>query len=353
MLFPIITANFGNNTFTFEPIQYYLVNDNLQIDNHVLIYKLSYTNESKENKENITAHIPYYVSNGHTNHFRANMLYPFICFNIKGSHNNPHITNKQILAEGGLFKYNICKNIDIDELNNYLYNKVKESYNSDDIKKTYENKNTGIGSVLVRLENIIDYIIGICATSIINPINNIKCYRPVYDLQNEYNMLNCSGKSLPYIDSYRIYIITVLHDQYKKLNTNKYFNVQQININNIKNDKITRARFNEIIQSMSQENIQNVERYGIISEKLRENYKNYTIDLLKTKQNDHFLTNINKLLMNKTEFYRINSMSLLESNIKVWLDKDIKKNNKYIKDYAKLYKKYKTKYINLKKYSIN
>jgi hypothetical protein len=80
-----------------------------QINEHiVIIYHLQ--SIDKDGKQ-LETYIPYYVSNGHTNQLRANLLYPFMNVNDRLSVPDTPNSYSNYLSVDGLLKYDIIKNI--------------------------------------------------------------------------------------------------------------------------------------------------------------------------------------------------------------------------------------------------
>jgi hypothetical protein len=137
--------------FTFRPIHYYKVE---QYD--ITIYKLKY--------RDIECTIPYYVSLGETNNFKANLLLPFICFSLDYSLDCPRTIK---LNKKGLLKYNICVSINkdkiIDQFKKLLEKEFTNSVLSPNIpgyiEKLKKDHLKDIYSVLQRFLNLLDFII--------------------------------------------------------------------------------------------------------------------------------------------------------------------------------------------------
>ena len=132
----IITFRTKTMTFNFIPITAY----SFQIPNTyiVIIYLLTLT---KITGEMIEAYIPYYLSDGSTNDLRANLIFPFVCFNER----NPNILSCPYninFGEGTLYKYSVGKNLDLSKI-------IHQS----------NTQSVGINSVISRIENLLDFII--------------------------------------------------------------------------------------------------------------------------------------------------------------------------------------------------
>jgi hypothetical protein len=164
----------------------------------VILYNLRY--EYKDNRY-MEANIPYYLSDGGTNEFRANMIYPFSCFNIP----NTSCPYSARLTIGGILKHKIGKNIIIKNLTEKVVDLAKKHdysiYNfSQDEQKTMIHKINSnlykiskdttreLGSVLGRIENILDFFISISSMDR-QTISDARFYRPVYFSNvNRYNI---------------------------------------------------------------------------------------------------------------------------------------------------------------------
>ena len=147
--------------------------------------------------------IPYYVSNGHMNEVRANMLFPFMNFSIKEDDNPtcptsyaPHLVNH------GLLKYGIIEN-----MNKKLDDDLKQSSGLSEEQYNKLSIN-GVRSIFSRWSNILDFIIGCCTPMIINfDVSNIKCYFPQAS-PDEYNPLSCKEYYyIPETNTYRIKLL--------------------------------------------------------------------------------------------------------------------------------------------------
>ena len=76
-------------------------------------------------KETLSTTIPYYISDGHTNHLRANMLFPFMSYNMEVNQNSPYVRGR----EGLLFKYNIGQNINTNSIEEWVRLEFIKFYN--------------------------------------------------------------------------------------------------------------------------------------------------------------------------------------------------------------------------------
>jgi hypothetical protein len=99
-----------NGIIVLTPENYFIVQD---IKKLVVIYKLI----AIEDQQQIEAYIPYYISDGHTNKLRANMLYPFFCFNdLNGICPN----TKDGGHRGLLYKLSTTENLNLKAMNDYI-----------------------------------------------------------------------------------------------------------------------------------------------------------------------------------------------------------------------------------------
>jgi len=399
-----ITLDLYNEEITLTPIESFLIRDPNMTDSKVIMYQIKYLN--KRSQETSEAVIPYYISDGFTNHLRANMVYPFMSFNIRASHASPY---SDIQVEGLLFKYNIGKNINVKSIEHWVrYNFVK-IYNESGIDgnsilrsldaESNENRE-GVTSVLGRLSNLLDYFISIISSDISSyNIRDIRCYRPIYDkdqMHNKYNINYCEPLTPKNEkDLYKSFILQALKDQIDHL-----LNCQLFVVDNIMlvQTQITRNIFNERLSICTNQLYhQNVANYVNISIIFHRNVKAYVTQLLQTpipivqqalpgivvnSSFIHFMTRFNDLLNDTTELYSP-SAEALYVNILHWKArcrqggggknnsipiKQIENVNTTIKNLIKyndiravnghtttelmlkkLYGEYKIKYLNLKK----
>jgi hypothetical protein len=357
---PNLNITIDNNIISAIPYQSYLLTD-LSPPRLVVLYKLSYFNSTTG--ETITSIIPYYISDGQTNNFRANMLFPFICVNeaVPGSGCPSIKTNR-----GLLFKYHAVKNFDIHAYDKYIIDEIKKIPNGsiiDDIlKKSSMNNSIGVSSVFRRLTNILDFFIAFCSERIATEYP-IEQYRP--NLNNPSDALNFTmntyGRNeqkeyIEYYDKYRSLILMILQDNYNKFV--KEFKI----INNV----FTPLSF-KTISLKDFNNLPEIKLCTHESESIRSiqlNYYNYTLISIKlgemiqsicdlhTKP-EFFLTYYNSVneihqpnfIASYAKFFNFIKRFLhlpksrkLEQNIDDW---NAKCYNKYLK--------YKSKYLKLKK----
>ena len=120
---PIIEFVGNGINFTFTPIESNFITEDTEETNPylkqikdkynymVIIYQLKMVKESKET----TVNIPYYISDGQTNRLRANLIFPFICFNEADPTRNvcPYSNTR---PWGLLYKYSAVENLQFREL---------------------------------------------------------------------------------------------------------------------------------------------------------------------------------------------------------------------------------------------
>jgi hypothetical protein len=312
--FPLLSYESETKQYRFIPITLYHISSEYGLpDNYVVLYNL--TLDIKGDKvKSYNSIIPYYLSNGHTNKLRANMLYPFICFNQPDilptkCPSNSHFKNPNKLIPGGLYKYQLSKNLTFDEIN--IEAKIIRRTPND--LRRWQNKITGIASVLPRITNLVDFIIAIHSEKIINfsddhhsddydkyyiagsrYTDDIKKYRPnkYYPLDfdaepnNEENIND---------DEYRNQLIIFFYNMIKNFNKFTNLNVTFIKLtssdismdmyNNLQNVRICN-KHNEI----DNERQRNTEYYHIIAVNFFNTMNNffkkitdYTHDIFRTQ----------------------------------------------------------------------
>jgi hypothetical protein len=150
----------------------------------VIIYQLEVIN--KMNGTTYRAIIPYYLSDGSTNNLRANLIFPFVCFNEK-DRNNLICPYNQTKATGLLYKYSAGINIKLDLQSSS--SSTGPTVTSTDAPMVFpKSPSTGIDSVLPRMKNLLDFIICLIFSNKLD--NNLI----VYDLLS-FRPFNKSAKS--------------------------------------------------------------------------------------------------------------------------------------------------------------
>jgi hypothetical protein len=173
MKFPNLTIDIDNKIITMRPLNVYKVftpqiiqytyekRDILKI---IVLYELKYKNI--KTSQEIISKIPYYLSDGTTNNFRANMLYPFICINDVDNQDSGCMRKKDSVY-GFMYKYQAIINLDFRKFTEGVNQKLKEKFkNCNDADNFIKyvippTINTGVSSVLSRLRNILDFFIAL------------------------------------------------------------------------------------------------------------------------------------------------------------------------------------------------
>jgi hypothetical protein len=278
-----ITATLQNYNFEFTPTIIYLILGEDGASNYIAcIYNL----KMKDKKDKIIkeSNIPYYMSNGLTNHLRANLLLPFICFNLEETKEECPVHTGSFLGKGGLFKYSVINNLYFGHIKRENYDILGEEY----MKKLIENSQQGrvkILSVIDRIDNLLDFLICLNNKNIINfDAKDIEKYYPIFN--NVLDELNMDVNAAPefydaYEDTYKKLLLMDLKRliiNFKKLDIVKF---EQVDLKLEKDNIITKAFFNKYINNpkicndhkISEEGNSNVYKYGIISEQFGEEIK--------------------------------------------------------------------------------
>ena len=269
--------------FKFTPIGIQFLTD---VNILIILYNLQY--------KNIQTIIPYYVSNGHTNELRANLVFPFLCVSVFNEYPTCPIkiskSKKHLLV-----KYQIIENVNLDPIETYMNEKFKDY--KDQLKIRYDkNLSGGLDTVITRLKNIIDFIICVCY---INLKRDPKKYRPVFIPKHELNMDYIEDDSeLTIKDEFRQELIKYLKDFY----TN-FIKLDFIKINEYTMEKydLSTNDFNEqpFIRVCSDKEYKNtmIKNYAIISEEFRKWFI-YNITLLNSPT--YFLNLCNYMFSKET-----------------------------------------------------
>ena len=278
-----ITTTLQNYNFEFTPTIIYLILGDGGNSNYIIcIYNLKM--KDKKNKIIKESNIPYYMSNGLTNHLRANLLLPFICFNLEETKEECPVHTGSFLGKGGLFKYSVINNLNFGQIKRENYDTLGEEY----MKKLIESSQQGrvkILSVIDRIDNLLDFLICLNNKNIINfDAKDIEKYHPIfYNVLDELNMdVNADPE---FYDAYEdIYKKLLLMDlkrlitNFKKLDLVKF---EQVDLKLEKDNIITKSFFNKYINNpkicnnhkISEEGNSNVYDYGVISEYFGEEIK--------------------------------------------------------------------------------
>jgi len=193
-----IIISYGDVKFEMTPCKLLYVTDTEYL---VVIYKLIYTNAD----EIMETQIPYYLSDGFTNEFKCNLLLPFICFDDRQKKNQATRNNGNCFryipenkhdntGAGMLFKLHIkgmnLKWVNDDILRGISGHLAEYIYARDHINGV---SNTGLGSVVDRITNLLDFYIG---TSILPPVYTPKMCIPSRNKIKRY-MINNISEGVP------------------------------------------------------------------------------------------------------------------------------------------------------------
>lgn len=195
-----IKMQFADIIFDSEEEEYRFIprREGYQLNNEykyiLIIYDLYYKN--KKTKEEISSHINYFVSDGHTNMFRANILFPFLCYSEKNKVSPvcpTFLDNSAFSDRGVLLKLRFLKNIN----DAYIKKLLQINCGNDSIFNYFTNqvfRSTLGGIITTRLENLLDLVIASCSASLVdedeyskllvNPTNLV----PVYEKNEKYNL---------------------------------------------------------------------------------------------------------------------------------------------------------------------
>jgi len=339
-----ITAKLENYNFEFTPIILYLILGEGRSNYIICIYNLKM--KDKKDKMILECNIPYYVSNGLTNHLRANLLFPFICFNLEETKEECPFYTGNYLTKGGLFKYNVINNMNFRFIKKDINESFDDSYMSKLIKDS-QNERVGILSVIDRLHNLIDFLICLNNNNIINyEEKNIIKYHPITDnFLDELNM-NATVNPLLYND-YEDYYKKILLMVLKRLITNfKKLDIvtfEQIDLKLEKDNIITKSFFNKYSNNpkicnnhkVSDEASKNVYNYGLISQNFGseiEKMLEVFVGIEPKSENGQFASEFMDLI--KIPEYL--EKDILTDQIEKWKAKCYKKYLKYKSKYFKL-----------------
>ena len=183
----------------------------------VIIYNFSYLNTTTNEKYD--GNIPYYISDGRTNKFRANILLPFMCFSNLGINSILGTNDKcpqqdkipgKKLTDGILLKYLFYPSINTRAINENILTSINS-------KAKYDLKNMGLNltesanvNATVRRNKEQEEVLKSM------DIKNILLY-----LSN--NETHDVVSVLPRIDSLINYILVILSDSIDKYKINNYF----------------------------------------------------------------------------------------------------------------------------------
>jgi hypothetical protein len=394
MYFTELIIKDSNETVNAKPIIAYELTD--IPFRRIVLYNITYTNS--ETGENISSIIPYYISDGKTNNFRANMLYPFICINDQ---HNPlsgcpcFMKNGKCIIDndrGTLIKNNIVKNIDLNPINRYILSEIRKKYPSlaDDFENIILPRDSlrysaGVASVLRRIENILNFFIAIYTDRIMEKYD-INTYIPnIFGDPFDYSVNSPQGnnESSEYINLYNEYrynLLYYLNETVTKFTEFRIINYRFIDLefnpilldtfNNLEHIKTCMNEpyippVGKIDDPYINNNSRlNLEKYVKISSKLLNMmrniinfkdspyfYRKYFEQIVPTPNMIKFKEDYNKFFTSFNNLIRLEPRIINEPRLDILLLADW--NAKCIRSrrggYYKKYLKYKQKYLELKK----
>ena len=334
MQFSEISYESDTEEYKFTPIGGYQLQGikykNVMYSKYIIIrYKLYYKN--KISGKHVSSKINYFISDGHTNMFRANILFPTLCYSERDKENPVCPTffdsSKGLGVLGGLLKIRFLKNIDESFIRNELiknrtnpkytrfygdercgcgsFSPVKMFYKDNGVTKSMisckncnkmltnieDYRATLPGVITARLENLLDLVIAVGSESVVNSdqyqklVNDPTFLTPVYTEKQEYNLDRYDGPSelAKYIKGsnalylsdesyeYRVSILKTLKTILNLL-TSKTFSVE---LKTIKIDSISIDNFNKLdnVCKKINETNKNLQNYITISNHLHETCK--------------------------------------------------------------------------------
>lgn len=233
MIFNKITFTTEDFVLTMTPTKFY---NTLSNDGSKLRVYVRYNIELIIDGDQINTVVHYYLSDGHTNTLRANILYPFLYFDIKYD-----LMNSGIIVLGSTFegyqsdelviKLETVVNLDLSVLEKTPSTYLREYMNDETIhRRAHPNARTptqstnlivpdidkpkkyikyehGTFTILSRLDNIVDALLAIKCPEVVNfdyevavKDNNYLRYRP-RDNPGEFETYNMSSYTRPTGDS--------------------------------------------------------------------------------------------------------------------------------------------------------
>jgi hypothetical protein len=350
--------------FEFTPIKVFLTID----EKHyflVIMYELRMTNRT--NNIVTKAEIPYYISDGHTNLLRANLLFPFICFNESLSQYSCPFSQTGMITKGGLFKYVILENINLNEYHENIEELLGEKMPI---------KNIDITSVLPRIVNLLDLFICLNNKNLINyNEGKLKHYYPIRDkklkVTNKLSLDMSKKDDLSFYrfgirpeDDYRELLLPVLQNLIINFQKLPFFKSEIVDITLTIDNIVTKPYFNSFIiknpickgPKINDDSRRNIDIYSEISLQFGQQFKKCLNEIKKELDTIDEINIINRYEKGYPikKQYPIEFEMLINEVLDLIKDKPSKKNiinqlNMWnINCNYKKYKKYKMKYIALK-----
>ena len=162
--FPKLIINFNNKQIIALPVNAFKIID--LFDRIIVLYKFTYYDYLS--REYIESTIPYYLSDGQTNNFRANMLFPFICINDPDNLKSGCAVN-DIEPRGLVYKYHAIQNLNLNIVRDWINSEIIKEFGKDKgsnfiniiLEESSKSKGVshriGVSSVLPRIENLLDF----------------------------------------------------------------------------------------------------------------------------------------------------------------------------------------------------
>lgn len=172
-----------NTNIILEPIEGYIVNNTQP----VFIYKIKFNNTE--------AIIPLYMSDGKTNGFRSNMLFPFLCMKTDDVMDScPESSSHIEMPFGVIYKLTGCNNINLDDMNKEIYDNTIKYYKQNPDKNPVEidklqyfkESGKGVFSVLDRITDFSIMILNLANYKFINLPNLMDKDLPIFDIEKYF-----------------------------------------------------------------------------------------------------------------------------------------------------------------------
>ena len=193
---------------------------------------------------------PYLISNAHTNHLRANILYPILCISNENSLDCPQKPSSINLTEisNVIFKQQFEHHINFNSINQTIIEELSEFSSESFNTELYKNN---LLSIFKRISNTLDFTLAIASEKITN-FNEDKYskYLPVCIKGKEYDF-NQNGKEIEsgeckeIDDENKELIRLLILNKFKEFNE-LIFSKKNINLEyiNLERENITVENFN-------------------------------------------------------------------------------------------------------------
>jgi hypothetical protein len=147
------------HNFIIKPINFYFLNDK----NPIILYEISH-NE-------ISCVIPFYMSDGKTNGYRGNLLFPFICISTNNLEDTCPIGIRP-QSNNIIFKYKSCKDFNSNIINEEIIESIesiestiptyRQSIEYNKLLKIKIEEGAGLLSIMERIDTLLNFILAIC-----------------------------------------------------------------------------------------------------------------------------------------------------------------------------------------------